>query len=117
VISNVQNTVCNEKNWSGSDCSDAAYCCRDRRRATANENPPDRIPNCWLPFCSVGPRRGIPAGSARAWVLEGKNIVIELRFAEDKLDRQRELAAELVRLKVDVIISAGPTVTHAAEEL
>ena len=49
--------------------------------------------------------------------VEGKNIVIELRFAEGKLDRQSELAAELVRLKVDVIVSAGPTVTRAAKEL
>jgi ABC-type uncharacterized transport system substrate-binding protein len=49
--------------------------------------------------------------------VEGKNIVIELRFAEGKLDRQSELAAELVRLKLDVIVSAGPTVTRAAKEL
>jgi ABC-type uncharacterized transport system substrate-binding protein len=49
--------------------------------------------------------------------VEGKNIVIELRFAEGKLDRQSELAAELVRLKVDVIVSAGPTVTRAAKEV
>src|SRR6266545_3242177 len=48
--------------------------------------------------------------------LEGKNIVIEWRSAEGKFERQGELAAELVRLKVDVIVSSGPTMTRAARE-
>src|SRR6267378_2125505 len=48
--------------------------------------------------------------------VEGKNIVIEYRYAEGKADRERELAVELVRLKVDVIVTAGPTVTRAAKE-
>src|SRR5262249_11501434 len=39
---------------------------------------------------------------------EGQNLVIEYRFAEGQSDRLRDLAAELVRLKVDVI-AAGPT--------
>jgi putative ABC transport system substrate-binding protein len=38
---------------------------------------------------------------------EGKNIVIDVRGAEGKLDRLNELAAELVRLKVDIIVVAG----------
>ena len=42
--------------------------------------------------------------------VEGKNIVIEWRSAEGKFDRLPALAAELVRLKVDVIVTAGPTV-------
>ncbi len=48
--------------------------------------------------------------------VEGKNIVIEWRSAEGKLDRLPALAAELVRLKVDVIVTAGPTATRAAKE-
>ena len=48
--------------------------------------------------------RGVPAGSARLGYVEGKNIVIEWRYAEGKLDRLPALAAELVRLKVDVIV-------------
>jgi len=48
--------------------------------------------------------------------VEGKNIVIEWRSTEGKFERQSELAAELVRLKVDVIISSGPTMTRAAKE-
>ncbi len=48
--------------------------------------------------------------------VEGKNIVIEYRYAEGKLDRLSELAAELVRLKVDIIVSAGPPPTRSAKE-
>jgi len=48
--------------------------------------------------------------------VEGKNIVIEERYAEGKLDRLPALAAELVRLKVDIIVSAGPTVTRVVKE-
>ena len=43
--------------------------------------------------------------------IEGKNIVVEWRSAEGKLDRLPALAAELVGLKVDLIISAGTDVT------
>ena len=39
--------------------------------------------------------------------VEGDNITIEYRYAEGKLDRLSELAAELVRLKVDIIVGAG----------
>src|SRR5215471_16588700 len=39
--------------------------------------------------------------------IEGQNIVIEYRFAEGKVDRAPELAAELVRLKVDIIVVAS----------
>jgi putative tryptophan/tyrosine transport system substrate-binding protein len=39
--------------------------------------------------------------------IEGQNVVTEYRFAEGKLDRAPELVAELVRLKVDIIVAAG----------
>ena len=39
--------------------------------------------------------------------VEGQNIAFEYRYAEGKLDRFPELAAELVRLKVDIIVVAG----------
>ncbi len=39
--------------------------------------------------------------------IEGQNIAIEYRYAEGKRDREPELAAELVRLKVDIIVVAG----------
>ena len=46
--------------------------------------------------------------------VEGQNIAIQYRYAELKLDRLPELAAELVRLKVDIIVAAGGTVTVRA---
>jgi putative ABC transport system substrate-binding protein len=48
--------------------------------------------------------------------VEGKNIVVEYRYAEGTADRERVLAAELARMKVDVIVTTGPTVTRAAKE-
>ncbi|MGB7792119.1 MAG: hypothetical protein WBL39_13005, partial [Terrimicrobiaceae bacterium] len=39
--------------------------------------------------------------------IEGQNIAIEYRYAEGNPDRRRELAADLVRLKVDIILAAG----------
>src|SRR5262245_3473081 len=48
--------------------------------------------------------------------VEGKDIVIEWRSAEGKLDRLPARAAELVRLKVDIIVTAGPLATRAAKE-
>jgi len=48
--------------------------------------------------------------------VEGKNIVIEERYAEGKLDRLKDFAAEFVRLKVDVIVTAAPSSTRAAKE-
>ena len=48
--------------------------------------------------------------------VEGKNIVIEYRWAEGKTERLPDLAAELVRLKVDIIVTPGPPVTRAAKE-
>ena len=47
---------------------------------------------------------------------EGKNIVIEWRSAEGKLDRLPAFAAELVHLKVDVIVTAGQSSTRPANE-
>ena len=48
--------------------------------------------------------------------IEGQNIAIEFRYAEGKPDRNPELAAELVRLKVDIIVVAGGTrVVQAAK--
>jgi putative ABC transport system substrate-binding protein len=48
--------------------------------------------------------------------VEGKNIVIEWRAADGKLDRRPALAAELARLKVDIIVAVGPGDTLAARK-
>jgi putative ABC transport system substrate-binding protein len=48
--------------------------------------------------------------------VEGKNIVIEWRSGEGKLETEGELVAEAVRLKVDVIVTSGPTMTRTAKQ-
>src|SRR5215510_10275105 len=48
------------------------------------------------------------------WI-EGKNFTIEYRFAEGKPERLPELAVDLVRLKVDVIVGTSPAVALAAK--
>jgi len=48
--------------------------------------------------------------------IEGKNIVLEWRDAEGKLDRLNELAVELVHLRLDVIVTAGGQATQSAKE-
>jgi putative ABC transport system substrate-binding protein len=53
--------------------------------------------------------------SKLGWI-EGKNITIEYRFAEQKLERLPELAAELVRLKVDLILVPGVLPALAAKK-
>jgi putative ABC transport system substrate-binding protein len=48
------------------------------------------------------------------WI-EGKNVVFETRYADDRLDRLPELAAELIRLKVDLIVTIGTLAPLAAK--
>ncbi len=48
--------------------------------------------------------------------VEGKNIVIEYRFAEGRHDRLPDLAAELVRLEIDVMVTGGTPGTRAARQ-
>src|SRR5499426_1463571 len=52
--------------------------------------------------------------SSRGWI-DGKNIAIEYRFAEQKLERLPELSADLVRLKVELIVAVGTAATLAAK--
>ena len=73
---------------------------------------PGRVPR--IGFLSASSRsvysRRIEAfsqGLRELGYVEGKNIVIEWRYAEGALDRLPELATELVRLKVDIIVAAG----------
>jgi putative ABC transport system substrate-binding protein len=51
----------------------------------------------------------------RGWV-EGRNAVIEWRFAEGKMERFPDLAADLVRLKVDLIVTLGGPAARAAKQ-
>ena len=55
-------------------------------------------------------------GLRKLGYLEGKNIVIEYRFGEGKSNEVSSIAVELVRSKVDVIVTAGPAATRSAKE-
>jgi putative ABC transport system substrate-binding protein len=57
-----------------------------------------------------------PRGMRDLGYVEGKNLVIEWRFGDGQYERLPGLAAELVRLKVDVIVAAGPPVIIAAQK-
>jgi len=52
---------------------------------------------------------------ALGWI-EGKNVVFERRYADNRLDRLPKLAAELVSLDVDVIMAAGTLAPLAAKQ-
>src|SRR6516164_3681987 len=88
---------------------------------TVEAQQPNKVPRIGLltapPFSALTARHeAFRQGLRDLGYVEGKNIVIEWRSAEGKLDRLPALAAELVRLKVEVIVTAGPTVTRAARE-
>jgi putative ABC transport system substrate-binding protein len=67
---------------------------------------------------SINPARieAFRQGLRELGYVEGKNIVIEYRYAEGKLDRLPALAAELVGLKVDIIVMGGPAATRSAKQ-
>jgi putative tryptophan/tyrosine transport system substrate-binding protein len=61
-----------------------------------------------------GPPRALVDALKGLGYVEGRNIAYEARFAEGKLERLPELATELVRLKMDVIVAQGGSATEAA---
>jgi putative ABC transport system substrate-binding protein len=70
------------------------------------------------PFPALAARiEGFRQGLRELRYVEGKNIIIEWRSAEGKPERRSEIAADLVRLKLDLIVSAGPTNTRILREL
>jgi putative ABC transport system substrate-binding protein len=89
--------------------------------AVAQAQQPTKIPR--IGFLGVNSPSSTPArietfrrGLGELGYVESKNIVIEWRHHEGKLDRLPALAAELVRLKVDIIIATGPPAARAAKE-
>jgi putative tryptophan/tyrosine transport system substrate-binding protein len=82
---------------------------------------PTKIPR--IGYLSVSSRSAMTArteafrqGLRELGYVEGKNIVIEWRYGQEKPDRVSELAAELARLKVDVIVSGGNSATQAVKK-
>jgi putative ABC transport system substrate-binding protein len=88
---------------------------------SAEAQQPPKVPR-------IGYLSGSPASSIKARTeafrqglrdlgyVEGNNIVIEWRSGEGKRDRFPAVAADLVHLKVDLIVTAGPLVTRAAKQ-
>jgi len=88
---------------------------------SAEAQQPTKIPRIgYLAFVSLSAIssriEAFRQGLRELGYVEGKNIVIDWRSADGKLDRLPALAAELVRLKVDIIVTAGPVLTRAAKE-
>src|SRR4030095_15757690 len=88
--------------------------------AVVNAQQPTKIPRIGFLITSsasvIAPRMDAFLGGLRELgYVEGKNIVIERRHAEGKLDRLPELASDLVRLNVEVIVTSGPTATRPAQ--
>ena len=86
----------------------------------AQGQQPKKIPRRGYLALSATPNAPARANALRQGLrqlgyAEGKDILIEYRYAEGKLDRLSELAAELVRLKVEVLVTAGPAPTRAAK--
>jgi ABC-type uncharacterized transport system substrate-binding protein len=82
---------------------------------------PGKVPR--VGFLAVGSRdgrafliEGFRQGLREHGYVEGQNIVIEYRFSEDRNDRLRALAAELVALKVQLIVASGTPASFAAKQ-
>jgi putative ABC transport system substrate-binding protein len=76
----------------------------------ADAQQPNKLPRLgWLPtFAPTSPiYDGFRQGLRELGYVEGKNIIIETRWAEGNLDRLPELARELARLNVDVMLVGG----------
>jgi putative tryptophan/tyrosine transport system substrate-binding protein len=84
----------------------------------AEAQQPTRIPRIGMLIAASGSSFSARVDAFRQRLrelgyVEGKNIVIEYRYAEGKRERVPDLAADLVRLKVDVIVTIGPGILAA----
>jgi putative ABC transport system substrate-binding protein len=88
---------------------------------SAEAQEPGKVPRIGY-LCPTLPSSLLPQteafrqGLKELGYIEGKNIALEYRWGEGKIARMPDLAAQLVRLKVDVIVSCGPVATRFAKE-
>ena len=83
---------------------------RDPAKAKGgSDDAPRRSRACAGPRRRAARRQGATGGE-----VEGRNLTIEWRFADGKADRLPELAADLMRLKVDLIVAVSPEPVQAA---
>jgi len=87
----------------------------------AQAQPAAKIPR--IGYVTASSRSNVPArieafqqGMRELGYVEDKNVAIEWRFGDGKPERLPGIVAELVRLKVDVIVTAGPSTNRAAKE-
>ena len=90
---------------------------------TAAAQPPEKVPRVGYlsPGSSSDPARlrrfeAFRVGLRELGYVEGRNIAIESRWADGQYDRYPALAADLVRLKVDVIVAQSGAATQAAQQ-
>jgi len=89
--------------------------------ARAGAQQPTKNPR--IGYVTASSRSNVPArieafqrGMRELGYVEDKNVAIEWRFGDGKPERLPGLVAELVRLKLDVIVTAGPSTNRAAKE-
>ena len=87
--------------------------------STAEAEQATKLPRIGYLAARLGPGpndRAFQQGLRELGYVEGQNIIIETRWAGANPDRLPSLAAELVRLKVDIIVTSGSTSTRAAKK-
>jgi putative tryptophan/tyrosine transport system substrate-binding protein len=80
---------------------------------------PAKLPKIGILHSGTPPAEGVSAfqqGLREFGYVPGQTMALEDRWAEGKLDRLPELAAELVRLQVEVIFASGPSAVRAAQQ-
>ena len=87
--------------------------------AVGDAQQPARIPRVGFvaaahPAAVAARTEAFRQGLKELGYVEGRNIVVDYRYAEEQFDRVPALVDELIRLKADVIVSAGPSVTRSA---
>jgi putative ABC transport system substrate-binding protein len=85
----------------------------------AEAQQPQKIPRIGIlelasPAASASQLKAFQQGLRELGYIEGKNIILEYRYADGKLDRLPELAAELVGSKIDVIVTRSTGSIRAA---
>src|SRR6478736_5638903 len=81
--------------------------------------PADKIPHVGVLSAAAGPTEQtqiIVRTLGELGYVEGENLIIEYRWAAGKNERLPELAADLVRAKVDLIVTGGTPATLAAKQ-
>jgi putative ABC transport system substrate-binding protein len=109
VLSLAEGSAIQNRKWAGIVALAVAFAMGG---AVAKAQQPKKVPR--IGYLSSGdvvtdsPRsEGIRLALRELGYVEGRNIVIEYRYGEGKVDRFAEFAAELVRLKVDIIVVSG----------